>query len=101
VIVSASWSVPAGHPALAGHFPGQPIVPGVMLLAEVARLARAELGLNEGALRWLRVKFLSPVEPDQRVTIALDGSAEQFSFRVSTGAGQMVATGQAKRGPLA
>ena len=41
---SATLSVPAQHPSLAGHFPGNPIVPGVVLLDEVIAAAEAWLG---------------------------------------------------------
>ena len=34
-------TIAAEHPALAGHFPGAPILPGVLLLDE---MVRAEIG---------------------------------------------------------
>ena len=36
--------IDAAHPALPGHFPGQPLVPGVMMLEQVARALRAWRG---------------------------------------------------------
>ena len=34
-------TVPSNHAALAGHFPGNPIVPGLLLLSEVVSIASA------------------------------------------------------------
>ena len=49
------------HPALAGHFPGNPIVPGVVLL-DYAIHALAQLGgLSEAGIRIGTAKFLAPV----------------------------------------
>jgi 3-hydroxyacyl-[acyl-carrier-protein] dehydratase len=54
------------HPSLAGHFPGRPVFPGVVLLAEVleAALSIAPLAWRLGAApRIDNVKFLSPIVP--------------------------------------
>jgi 3-hydroxyacyl-[acyl-carrier-protein] dehydratase len=62
----AGFVVPAGHPALPGHFPGRPIVPGVLLLDAVMQAA----GIGRGWL--LRAKFTAPVGPGEAVGITLD-----------------------------
>ncbi len=99
--LKSTWSLSADHPCLPGHFPGQPIVPGVVLLAEVARLARQEFGLGDAPFSWQRIKFLAPVEPNQVVTIGLDGNADRFAFHIVDAQGGTIARGQARHDPLA
>jgi 3-hydroxymyristoyl/3-hydroxydecanoyl-(acyl carrier protein) dehydratase len=66
----ATLLVPAAHPALPGHFPGRPIVPGVVLLDLAAEAARAAFGL--GPLTGIaRAKFTAPVMPDRPVALRL------------------------------
>ncbi|MGK7868396.1 hypothetical protein [Falsiroseomonas sp. E2-1-a20] len=64
------FRVPPDHPALPGHFPGRPIVPGVMLLDAVLR-AVADTG-RTAPTRLLRAKFPAPVLPGQEVEVTLD-----------------------------
>jgi len=64
-------SIPATHPSLPGHFPGNPVVPGVVLLEEILTAAMA--WQPESRIRGLQaVKFLQPVTPDSRFSIALE-----------------------------
>lgn len=59
----STWVVPNDHPAFAGHFPGQPIVPGVVLLDHAIALAGQWLQRPAGGWRVDNAKFLKPVGP--------------------------------------
>jgi 3-hydroxymyristoyl/3-hydroxydecanoyl-(acyl carrier protein) dehydratase len=64
-------AVDADHPSLPGHFPGRPIVPGVVLLDEALAVVAANYGVT-APLRLLRVKFVTPVLPGDRVAVLGD-----------------------------
>ena len=70
-----SLTVPADHPVFTGHFPGRPIVPGVMLL----EWAQAEIGRASGRapheLRVREAKFFTPLEPDQSAQLLFEPPA--------------------------
>ncbi len=52
--------LPASHAVFRGHFPGRPIVPGVMLLDALLHEQAADAGCTIVA-----AKFLHPVGPEQ------------------------------------
>lgn len=64
-MIEARLRFPAAHPAFAGHFPGMPMVPGALLLAE----ALAALGLGGAGTTIASAKFLHPVAPGQEVEV--------------------------------
>jgi 3-hydroxyacyl-[acyl-carrier-protein] dehydratase len=74
-------TIAADHPALAGHFPGMPVVPGVVLLDEALHAIGAALGCDLSACRIASVKFLSPVLPGQTVVIVHDGVHDSAAIR--------------------
>ncbi len=76
-------SFPAAHPVFAGHFPGHPIVPGVMLLDWVQTAIEASLGHTVTGL--VEAKFLSPATPDERLELALEAAATAVRFEVRCG----------------
>ena len=57
------------HPALAGHFPGHPIVPGVVLLDEALHAIGEARGLSLARCKLAATKFLRPVVPPATLVI--------------------------------
>jgi len=72
----------ADHPSLPGHFPGAPLVPGVVILNEV--IAAIDEWRRDSQLSGVRsVKFLAPLNPEQPFTISLSTTrkdADEVSF---------------------
>lgn len=61
--------VPPDHPAFAGHFPGRPILPGVVLLAWALEALEAATGRPAAACQVASAKFLRPVGPGTALTL--------------------------------
>lgn len=86
------FEVPHDHPSLPGHFPGRPVVPGVVVLEHVLAAIEAAHGPLP-ALRLPQVKFLQPLLPGERAQVALEGAAPRWRFRVLRD-GEPVAAGE-------
>ena len=63
------WTVPLDHPAFAGHFPGAPILPGVLLLDTVLHTIAAATGIAPDFCEISSVKFLNPASPGDELVI--------------------------------
>ena len=79
--IEFDFTVAADHPSLPGHFPGHPIVPGVLVLDHVLQAVRQLTGQDVSHLQ--QVKFISALLPAERALVECDVDAAKFSFRVS------------------
>jgi 3-hydroxymyristoyl/3-hydroxydecanoyl-(acyl carrier protein) dehydratase len=102
-----AFAIGHDHPSLAGHFPGAPIVPGVVLLERVLAAVEAAHGTT-APLRLPQVKFLRPLLPGEHAEVELaeveigdaasaEGSARRWRFRVLRG-DVVLATGEVVAG---
>ena len=93
------FSIDPAHPSLPGHFPGRPVVPGVVVLDHVVDAVEAAGGTAVAALRLPQVKFLRPLLPGEGAEVLLDPVAAgdaaplRWKFRVVCGA-DTIASGE-------
>jgi len=75
--------IPADHAAFAGHFPGNPIVPGVVLLDETLHCIASAYGVPPARCTILAAKFLSAAHPGEPLQLALEpGNDGRMGFAI-------------------
>lgn len=100
--IAFEFRVPATHPALAGHFPGNPVVPGVLLLDQVLHALTQSTGRSVTRLR--QVKFMSVLLPgelargrwqvaDSRATFFLGTQRAGVEVSLAEGSGTLSSEG--------
>ena len=93
-----TFRVPADHPCLPGHFPGRPVVPGVLLLEQVVAAIEAVHGPLAG-VRLPQVKFVRPLLPGEQAQVSLEpredaAGTRRWRFRVLRDDGELIASGE-------
>ena len=107
VLADPVLTIAPDHPAFAGHFPGRPLLPGVVLLSLVTQALRSQpaqsalsaLSARLGATpRIDNAKFLAPVGPGAQLRLALRPHGDQgaVAFEIWQGP-QLAARGQLSR----
>ena len=89
-------TAPFSSPWFDGHFPGQPILPGIALIAMAFDLAREQEARQGNCIRLKtvkRVRFKKPVRPDEPFTVEVkrelkeSGLAYIFTIKLAGEAG--------------
>ncbi|GEM_PF-301775 len=70
------------HPALAGHFPGRPVVPGVVVLDLLVDAAERQLGQALRLTGLAHAKFPSPLLPDTEAHASFRVDGDRLAFEV-------------------
>ena len=90
--ISAVVVAKTGSPWFDGHFPGQPILPGIALLAMAFEAAQEQEAREGNRIRLKavkRVRFKKPVRPDEPFTVAVKREQKEsgisYSFTILLG----------------
>jgi 3-hydroxyacyl-[acyl-carrier-protein] dehydratase len=89
---TASIRIAKDHPALAGHFPGAPVVPGVLVLERLLEAAERQLGRALHIAALAHVKFPSPLMPEQEAHASFAVEGDRLDFEIEHD-GRLIARG--------
>src|SRR5476651_1293423 len=76
----------AGHPIFKGHFPGQPILPGVCMMQIVKEVLEAHLNQQTRLVKAHDLKFLAFIHPEQNKAIQLELTINKDADLIKTDA---------------
>lgn len=83
----ARFCIAPDHPSLPGHFPGQPVVPGAVLLDHALHYLEPRVS-QKLTRQFSRVKFTAIVLPGQPLALHIDAQRSRsldFSLRSENG----------------
>ena len=86
-------TITSNHPALPGHFPGHPVVPGVLVLDEVIETLKHRFGDALVVTGLPAVKLSSPLKPEELLKITIESEESDtaaFTCRVGS---RLIASG--------
>jgi 3-hydroxymyristoyl/3-hydroxydecanoyl-(acyl carrier protein) dehydratase len=90
--IEAQAFVPPNSPWFSGHFPGEPILPGIALIHLVWQAIIRDAGERREEFRLhtlKRVRFTQPVRPGESLSIVITGGEpgndNLYSFKVFSG----------------
>lgn len=86
-------TIDVNHPSLTGHFPGHPVVPGVVILGEIMNVIRKMANKHLEFVGMPSAKFLSPLSPGEPLTIKLDQQGDGDMEFVCTTKSRLIASG--------
>ena len=86
-------TIGADHPSLAGHFPGHPVVPGVVMLGEIMKAIREMAKEHIEFVGMPSAKFMSPLNPGEPLTIRLEQQRDDTTEFICTTGSRLIASG--------
>lgn len=92
--MDCKFSISGHHPSLSGHFPGNPIVPGVVILDEVIYAVTIRYP-HLKVLGFASVKFNTPLKPEQIVNISFNEHKKGINFECKIDS-TLIASGSVK-----
>lgn len=78
--------IPHDHASFPGHFPENPILPGVLLLERVMSYVQSQMTNPLHKYTLLNVKFLAAVSPGDKISLVLsagNSNEKHFSIHIS------------------
>jgi len=96
---TAEFFFPQDHPTAAGHFPGNPIMPGALLLDSI--LLAVTRGTRAPTVAIKAAKFLRPVRPGDRLRVQWEPKGADTAFTCSLAAsGETAVSGVLRLDPM-
>ncbi|MHB8208513.1 hypothetical protein [Mucilaginibacter sp.] len=82
----------AGHPIFKGHFPGQPVLPGVCMMQMVKEITEVYIDKKIQLQKARELKFLSIIDPIKHSSIQMELSIKNVNNEIKVDARLLNAT---------
>jgi 3-hydroxyacyl-[acyl-carrier-protein] dehydratase len=82
--ILASVALRPDHPIFLGHFPGQPVLPGVCMMEMITEIAGEQLNSTFRISGAPQVKFLHMIDPEKNPLINLEIKYQQNNGHTAT-----------------